>query len=358
MFQLDNRTDWSAGLYPGWGRNGQRQETLVFKVGYTFDVEGNLSPLPQAPIEETDRYRGDPGTSSLLAASEIVPFKKGAEILLYGSAHPARPGSPVLQVKVGLRQRNNEFWSKELRIFGPRTWKRRLFTAIPSAPGPVESPVELTYENAYGGTDPRNPEESCLANPAGVGFSLRGFRTKGLTLPQIECGPTFIASPASRVPPAGFGPLAPHWEPRSKEAADIDTEAVEFGGCPWSTEPPETLYNVAPRDQRFDHPFEGIMTLQLKGLVANAPEDILIHLPEIKPLLCFEEQPAIEMAPPQCDTLVIDTDKQQIHLIWRAALPMDLENPARGWVVLRDPETEAARAEETAEIALQEPIHT
>jgi hypothetical protein len=261
-------------------------------------------------------------------------------------------------VQISLRQRNNQFWSKELRVFGPRSWKRRLFTALPSAPAAIEGPVELVYENAYGGTDPRNPEEYFPANPAGVGFSLRGFRTKGLSLPQIECGSSFITSPASRVKPAGFGPLAPHWEPRCKEASDIDIEAVKFGGCPWSKEPSETLYNTAPLDQRFDRPFEGVLTLQLRGLVADAPQDILIHLPEIKPLLSFEGQPKIEIEPPRCDTLIIDTDQRQIHLVWRTALPMDLENPTRGWIVLRDPEAEAAQAEIPADEDLQEALHS
>jgi hypothetical protein len=336
MFQLDNRTDWSAGLYPGWGTNRQRQQTLVFKVGYTFDEEGALSPLPQPPIEETDRYRGEPETSSLVAASEIAPFKKGGELLLYGSAHPAGPGEKVLQVKVSLRQRNNDFWSKELRVFGRRSWKRRLLTAMPSAPAPIEGPVALIYENAYGGADPGNPEESCLANPAGVGFSLRGFRTKGLTLPQIECGHNLIASPASRVPPAGFGPLAPHWEPRCKEAADIDTEAVEFGGCPWGEKPSEALYNAAPLDQRFEQPFEGVMTLQLKGLVADAPQDVLIHLPEIKPRIQLDMNGKSTEFQAGCDTLIVHADQRQIHLICRCTLPWSQNNNEEGLVTLRD----------------------
>jgi hypothetical protein len=93
-------------------------------------------------------------------------------------------------------------------------------------------------------------------------------------------------------------------------------------------------------------------------LVADAPQDILIHLPEIKPLLSFEGQPKIEIEPPRCDTLIIDTDQRQIHLVWRTALPMDLENPTRGWIVLRDPEAEAAQAEIPADEDLQEALHS
>jgi hypothetical protein len=309
---------------------------LVFKVAYTFDAAGELSPLPQPTIEETDRYRGDPETSSLIAAGEIAPFKQGSELLLYGSAHPSGPSESVLQVQVSLRQRNNHFWSKELRVFGRRSWNRKLFTVIPGAPAIIEEPVPLVFENAYGGTDPRNPEEFFPANPAGVGFSLRGFRTKGLTLPQIECGLNFISSPASRVKPAGFGPLAPHWEPRCQESADMDTESLAFGGCPWSKEPSETLYNSAPLDQRFDQPFSGEMSLQLKGLAADQSEDILIHLPEVKPRIQMELKGKISELQTLCDTLVVKADEMQIYLICRCALPWSQNLNEEGLVILRD----------------------
>lgn len=349
MLQLDNRSDWSAGLYPGWGRNRQRQQTLVFKVGYSFDAAGNLSPLPQPPIEEVDRYQGDPENSSLIAASEIAPFKQGGELLLHGSAHPSGPGESVLRVQVSLRQRNNEFWSKELRVFGRRSWKRKLFAAMPGTPETIEEPVALIYENAYGGTDPRNPEQKCLANPAGTGFSLRGLRTKGLSLPQIECGPHFISSPASRTHPAGFGPLAPHWEPRCNEMGDIDTEAIAFGGCPWCKEPPESLYNAAPLDQRFEQPFEGVMTLQLKGLVADAPQDVLIHLPEIKPLIQLDSEGKTTELSAICDTLIVDADQRQINLICRCPLSWSQNNNEEGLVTLRDLVAEEQAKDEQAE---------
>lgn len=349
MLQLDNRSDWSAALYPGWGRNRQRQQTLVFKVGYSFDPAGYLSPLPQPPIEEVDRYRGDPKSSSLIAASEIAPFKKGGDLLFYGSAHSTGPGESVLRALVSLRQRNNEFWSKELRVFGRRSWKRKLFTAIPSAPAVIEEPVPLVYENAYGGTDPANPEQTFLANPAGTGFSQRGLRTKGLSLPQIECGPNFIASPASRPHPAGFGPLAPHWEPRCNAKVDIDTEAIAFGGCPWGKEPPESLYNAAPLDQRFEQPFAGVLTLQLKGLVADSPQDVLIHLPEIKPRIQLDMNGKSVEFQAMCDTLIVYAEQRQINLICRCALPWSQNHNEEGLVTLRDLVAEEQAEQEQTE---------
>jgi hypothetical protein len=321
MIQIHNRTAWAAETYPGWGRDRKLQRTLVFKVGYRFDPSGELSPLPQPPIEETDRYSGDPETSSLIVAADTAPFKKGGEILLSGSAHPSASGQPVLQVQVSLRQRNNQFWKKELRVFGQRAWQRKLLVAVPGQPQAIEGPVPLVYENAYGGTDPANPEKIFAANPAGVGYSFRGLRAKDLGLPQIECGAPFIEGPASRVSPGGFGPLAPHWDPRSKEPVEIDRDAVAKGGCPWAKEPPESLYNTAPPDQRFDQPFGGEMTLSLRGLVADAASDVLINLPEMMPYVQLKEPGSCRDLTVVCDTLIVDTDQMTVSMIFRCALP-------------------------------------
>jgi hypothetical protein len=340
MFELYNRTDWSAALYPGWSRDGKRQQALVFKVGFSFDPAGKLDPLPFPPIVEADSYRGDPATSSLAAAGETAPFKKGGEILIYGNAHPGGPGHSVLQVKVSLRQRNNNFWSKELRVFGPRTWQRKLLAAIPGPPQVIEAPVPIVYENAYGGADPANPESTFSGNPAGIGFSQRGLRTKGLALPQIECGPDFIASPASRVSPAGFGPLAPHWKPRSKETVDIDDQALAAGGCPWKKPPAENLYNTAPLDQRFEQPFEGEISLKLKGLVADTAQDVLINLPDIRPQIQMDMQEPTSALSAKCDTLIVNAEHLEIYLIFRCAIAASPKNIDQGMVILRDPAAE------------------
>lgn len=349
MIRIDNRTDWTAERYSGWDRDRKRQQTLVFKVGYSFDAAGELSPLPRPPIEEADRYSGDPETSSLVAANEIMPYKKGGEILLFGSAHPKNPNKTVHRVKAGIRLQNDLFWHKELRVFGPRTWQRKFLLAVPSLPKAIKEPVPLVYENAYGGCDPVNSGKVFAANPAGVGYSLRGLRTKGLTLPQIECGRRFIASPAGRVAPAGFGPIPPHWEPRNKETVEIDEKAIAAGGCPWAEDPPESLYNTAPMDQRFDRPFEGGMTLSLEGLVADASSDVLINLPEVKPYVQSEQSGSYRDHAAVCDTLVIDTDQMTVSMIFRCALPWLPVEKDRRVIILRDLAAETEKQNEQSE---------
>ncbi len=340
MIQLDNQTTWAAELHPGWGRDRKQQQTLVIKVGYSFDDQGQLTPLPQPPIAAADQYHGDPITSSLVLASETVPFKKGAEILLTGSAQPAQAGKATLQVRIGLRQGDKNYWCKELRVFGRRTWQRKFMAALPGKPETINQPVPLIYENAYGGSDPANAEQRSHDNPAGVGYSLRGLRTKELSIPQIEIGPDFISNPASRVQPAGFAPLSPHWNPRSKETVQIDSEAIAYGGCPWSEPPSESLYNCAPLDQRFEQPFAGELALSLKGLVAEATSDVLIKLPAVRPQILLETVDETTELQAQCDTLIINADEQQIHLLFRTAIPFDAKNEAPEVVFLFDPDAE------------------
>ena len=335
MIQLDNQTPWSAGLYPGWSRQRQRQQTLVVKIGYRFDQHGQLSPCPQ-PLIESDEYRDNPEASSLTQVTETVPFKQGAELYLYGSAQPGNASPGSVQVEVGLRYDNNRYWSKDLLVFGPRQWERKLFTVLPGHPQTLTEPVELIYENAYGGQDPQHPDESYQANPAGCGYSLRGLRSKAVLLPQLEQGPQFIASPASRVRPAGFGPLPAHWAPRCNLNVAIDSEAIASGTCPFGGEQPADLYNCAPMDQRMATPFAGAMTLKLTSLVAAAPRELLLEIPEQQPLATLNLANAKEQIELCCDTLIIDSDQQTMALVFRGSIITDPDPDPVGWLTLRD----------------------
>ncbi|WP_305047143.1 DUF2169 family type VI secretion system accessory protein [Geoalkalibacter sp.] len=335
MYSLDNRTNWSAALYPGWGRNGQRQFTLVIKAGFAFDVVGHLTPLARPAIEETDRYRGEPGRSSLAAACETVPFKQGAELLLSGTAQPPGAGRTVGEVEIGLRRGEGATWSKTLRVFGRRRWTTGLLMAVPGDPEPLDA-VPLIYENAYGGSDPADPDKIFAANPVGRGYSERGRRLKGLELPQLETGPRCITSPTARPAPAGFGPLSPLWEPRLGAFAALNADATPQVGCPWGREVAADLFNAAPRDQRFAEPFRGGECLTLRGMVAGAPSGVPVHLPRLRPEVRRVRAGQVETVEVCCDTLVMDTDARQIHLVYRAALSWEARNNDNVLVVVRD----------------------
>ncbi len=351
MFELDNRSDWVAGLYPGWSLNGKRQMTAVFKIAYSYDAQGRVTPLTQPPeIEEADRYHGEPGISSLAAACETVPFKDGGEILLSGTAHPPKPGSTVMEISVGLRRADDRFWEKTLRLFGPRRWDKGLLGISAGKPAPIE-PLPLRYEYAYGGGDPNHEDQLYAANPVGLGFSQKGWRVKGMALPQIEVGPKFITGPTQRVQPAGYAPLAPFWEPRLELSQQIDEDAIAWGGCPFGGKAPSALYNAAPLDQRFDRPFEGGETIRLKGLIAEAshPDGTLLQIPRPRPELKLVCGNRVETLQAVCDTLVVDTDARTLCLLWRTGLPWNIQDQHTDWLVLKDLDLEEQRLAEAEE---------
>ena len=351
MFELDNRSDWSAGLYPGWSRDGERQITVVFKNAYSYDPHGRVTALTPVPaLEETERYHGEPGQSSLAAACETVPFKDGGEFLLCGTAYPAKAGATMMEISVGLRRADDSFWEKSLRLFGPRQWNKGLLGISASKPAPLES-VPLRYEYAYGGVEPNHAEQLCAANPVGCGFSQKGWRVKGMALPQIEIGPKYITAPTQRVSPGGYAPLAPFWEPRLEASRQLDEEAIAWGGCPFGAKAPAGLYNSAPLDQRFDSPFEGGETLRLKGLIPEAPhsDGTLLQIPAPRPDLKLVAGTRVETLQPSCDTLTVDTDARTICLVWRCGIPWNIQEQHRDWLVLRDLDLEEQREAEGAE---------
>lgn len=62
------------------------------------------------------------------------------------------------------------------------------------------------------------------ANPIGCGFRVRGSERAltGMPLPNLEDPKHLIDSPKDRPPPAGFGYIHPHWEPRWRYAGTYD----------------------------------------------------------------------------------------------------------------------------------------
>lgn len=349
MLQLDNQSPWLAALNPGWSATRQHQTTLVIKTAYWFSSRGQVSIMEPVPaIEEADRHHGDAGTSSLAAICESVPFKQGGELLCHGTAQPPEENTKVMEVKLDLRRVDSDFWYKTLRVSGPRSWRRVLLSTAPGEPAPLQ-PLPLRYESAYGGSDPRKPEETCAANPVGQGYSRTSRHHPALQVPQIELGPDWLRAPTQRPTPAGFGPLAQGWFPRSALTPAIDEAAASQGLCPFAEDLPPDLYNAAPQDQRFGAPFQGNETLFLQGLVADAdPRGILTKLPG--------EQPGAWLARSEsdqrplsliCDTLIVDADEQALYLLWRCAI----DTPARstGWVVIKNGSEEEDRADDPSD---------
>lgn len=333
MLNLENDSNLDAALIPGWNRQGQRQHTLVIKASYDFTLSGELT-LADNPTNliQQDQWQGKPGLSSLIAASETAPFKQGGEYYLFGSACPVgeRTATRVSLTLEDQRQRNH----KALRVCGEYHWVPSWKGAQSSQRQPLAPATPLHYELAYGGVDEKTRKQ-VAANPAGRGFNPSRFTLHDNRAPLIEYDRGVPAvTPHQAVQPAGFGPLPACWEPRSKRTKTTRTANQETG-CPWEKNAPENLHNCAPEDQQWPAPFGGNETLTLQGFFPDhsAPVTLALPVQALQPHL-IDAGDRHHLAP-RCDTLVIDTDQQQLHLTWRCALawhsPLD-PRPATVWL--------------------------
>jgi hypothetical protein len=271
------------------------------------------------PVNVAGEYRGEPLESSYVYEPEIAPSKVGTDVVLIGSAF-GRGGSCVdVTILVGTLR-------KTVRVFGDRFWYRSL-TGIERTEPAFFDKIPLTYERAFGGWDRSHPDPKKHGfeprNPVGIGFRLRGGRfEEGVRLPNLEDPRQLISNYGDTPPPAGFGFTSPDWQPRASFAGTYDDQ--------WMKERMPLL----PKD--FDRRF---FSAASAGLTAsgylNGDEAVSIENASPQRILSFN-LPGVP--PPKCrvkltqrrdaeismllDTVIINTDKDLLLLLWRGNLAL------------------------------------
>ncbi|KPJ67535.1 MAG: hypothetical protein AMJ43_04610 [Coxiella sp. DG_40] len=305
MLEIINKSPFAANLYPGFDKDGKHQLTCVIKAGFKFNDQGQLQIMDVSPnIEEIDRFNGKRNQSSLLATSEIMPFKPRNEIILYGTAQVPSSDSIVTEASIRIKWPNNKIWQKQLRIFGQRIWQKTLLGTISSIPKSLQ-PIPIQYEYAYGGI-------GYPANPIGMGFTNKPFGNKNLMLPHIELMPKFINKITDRATPAGFAPLPGYWQAQS--------------------------YSQAPSDQQFEQPFMGDEIISIKGMLANlsTTQEVTLKIPKTKPDLLLQLNQQQKILDAACDTVILNTDEQTMYLIWRTGIAWQINDQRNGVLIIKD----------------------
>lgn len=324
--QLENHSEWSTAIATGWSKNNAWQYTLVVKAGYTFDLSGELTPMAESdPVHYADEFRGEPDTSSLMAASDIAPFKQGFELMLHGHVEVPE-GATHHQFTLALHHGERPYWQKTLALFGSRQWQRTLLGASPGEPHPITD-TELTWERAFGGTEADLKEDDLLHrfdhNPAGLGWSRKPRRQ--LTerpLPHLE-QPPFLINPKDTPAPAGFGPLPAHWSPRLEPQQRLDSDKAMAGQCPYPPGMASTLFNAAPVDQQLPAAPQPGDVLQFNRFYQDNPDlRVPLVIPNAAVILRTPDQPDESLAL-AWDTLIIDTDARTLHWVGRAGVASD-----------------------------------
>ncbi len=339
MIDLNNTSSFAAGVFPSWSISGEAQYTLVVKKVYEYDAKGNLSLLQATPVlVMTDQYFAEPGQSSVIYPSEIVPFKFGSEVIVTGKVFPPVMQPPVvMEATLGLQFPNGRRWSKSLLVIGERQWQSSLLGTVASDPSYLK-PIDLVYEYAYGGISPENPQKELLDNPVGCGFGIAGRKARGQKLPQIETPGKLIHKPGQKVPVAGFSAIPPHWAPRINRVPEVDEAALVAGDYPYTSPQDPKWYNQAPSDQQFESFNGDHLVIELKGLTADVDyrQTLTLKLPLVAPGVELQntQREAVAL---NCDTLIIDTENQSITQLWRTSLlQKNVATPS--WIIVKDDE--------------------
>jgi hypothetical protein len=318
VLQLDNTTPFQAGiaLFP----NEQGIDALSITLKATFEMGKGLAlATEQRPLQLEDEYWGEPGRSSIKYASEIHLLKPSTDVVLVGEAW-APNQRPRTQVEVSLSVAECR---KTILVFGDRSWSRGLTGFSITPPLPFEK-MPLVYERAFGGgheTDPAEAENLYEArNPVGCGFA--GKRAKrdieGMKLPNLEDPAHLIEKPIDQPPPAGFGFIAPSWEPRRSYAGTYD-EAWEKQRAPYLPKDFNSrFFNMAHPDLICKNHLKGGEPVEVINASPNGALRFKLPSCRIEAVVWItgrEEKPQLHL-----ETVLIEPNRATLCMTYRALM--------------------------------------
>jgi hypothetical protein len=320
--EIENRTPFAfEALYLA---DEELRPLVVPLVKGTFTIagDGRCRPADQQlpPNLEGECWGEDPETSSYKYEPEVAFMKPATDVVLIGHAYA--PDTHATEMRVGLRVGP---LSKQLLITGDRVWFRSAGIMSPTKPRPFET-VPLIYERAFGGWDRGHADSAkhtCEPrNPVGTGYRRAGGFQEDIRLPNIEDPRAPIEAFGDRPPPAGFGFVSPHWQPRAQLAGTFD-EAWQQSRAPLLPKDFERAHlNAASPGLVAEGYLRGDETVAGIGLTRGGR--LHFALPGVPP-------PPVEIAlvdgqttslALNLDTVIIEPDEHRVMLLWRAYLAL------------------------------------
>ena len=311
-----NLTPFAAEQMAMMDQNGTDILVYVVKASYAI-VENKTLALAekQTPVFWAAEYFGQPDSSSIKYESEATFAKTATDVVMIGHAHA--PGGQATQVDVSLTAGR---LSKTIRVYGDRYWLKSLGRWTITKPLPF-SRVGLVYEQAFGGWDKSDPDSSNhtfdASNSVGTGFRRPGTPCRsGDKLPNLECPQNLIRRPEDRPQPAGFGFVAPNWQPRIRYAGtyDQDWQSKRMPLLPRNFD--LRFFNAAHPGLIAQDYFKGG---ELIDIINASPKGRLcFNLPQLalEAVVMIKDEQKVHTDMP-LDTVIINTDEDLVYLIWR-----------------------------------------
>lgn len=320
---LDNRTSFAAHPQPLIGKRG---EHLAVAIKATYELNAEKGGLELAPeprrrgIRLADVPWGEPAVSSILYPVDLAVTKPGTDVVVVAKGYPPQEGKPT-QFNVYAKVGNLK---ADLIVYGLRVWDDKGVGISPARPA---QPIELRYENAWGGRDDSDPEKFVeeSRNPVGMGVVSDPKKLTGQLAPSIEYPDCPIKSAKTRPHPAGVGVIARHWEPRRSHAGTYDKAWKENRAPLLPDDEDDRIYCFASRGLHADDPLFGIEEVTLLGMLPGGGV-ATFGLPGVGVEVEFRvKNREPERIKPHLDTILIDTLGIEqglpltVELIWHAS---------------------------------------
>ncbi len=324
MLQINNQTPFNAELHPYEDLHGRDYAIIIIKG--TFNPCGDHLGMTlcdeQAPIQHADEYYGEPGQSSIKYPTDLALVKKSTDLILLGHGY-APGGRATNQFDVSLSAGN---FQHTVRVFGNRFWQKEGLTWQPSRPESLQK-MPLTYENAFGGSDPHADPQGSEAfeydpsNPIGKGFiPKKANPIEGLALPNLENPNDLIVDEDSQPKPFGFGAIARDWQPRLTWAGSYD-EAWQSQRMPLlPLDFDARFFNAAHPNLCISPELVGDEVMTIKNATESGLLSFQLPNQQLIATASMRGQQADFIA--KLDTVVIEPDENRVMLTWRAAIPI------------------------------------
>lgn len=318
MLQVKNSTPFATTLMVLPDVTGI--DTVYAVVKGTFAIGPRLMPADeQLPVTMADQHYADPATSSIRAPSDVCLGKPGTDVVLIGSAW-SPDGRPTWQMDVSLTVGP---LSKTVRVLGDRVWEPSgSGTSIAWVAPFVRMP--LVWERAFGGSDQTEKGARAHArNPVGTGLRVSGGTKPlaGMPLPNVEDPRVLVSGPADSPEPAGFAPIAPHWDPRKGFAGTYD-DAWQRNRAPYlPSDFDSRFFHYAPAGQVTATPVTGGEPVEVLGATPDGP--LRFSLPRVVVQATFRRNEGEDVRRAALETVLIEPDAKRVILVWRAALNCD-----------------------------------
>lgn len=312
--------------YPAFGFDTELYDTreyhsLAVKLSFDLTEQGLHLRDEQLPLQMTDEYLGEPGRSSLLAPTDLIPYSGRTDVLITGEAR-APGGEPaarwLAEFQIGQLH-------KALQITGARRWQHRAISGWElSRAEPVRS-VALHYEYAFGGENPIKDHEQrdvWWPNPVGRGFAGRRKWNKdeAYPAPQLLAPDESIAdAPGRTYRTANFAPIPGDWAPRVGRIGTTDENWRKKVAPHLPKDFDLRYFNCAPDDQQAEGYLRGNEEMTLVGLFEGVRR---FRLPDYAVTALTADHKGVVL-PLEMDlsTVHIDLDASTVALLWRLTTP-------------------------------------